>query len=371
MTRVLVLTVDRDDDLGVKAGIRGPVVGRRQVLTAALRLGIADPEESDTNAILGALHQHDRLVESTEGSDAVEIAILTGDERVGPKSDRAIANQMEQVIGEFQPDRGILVTDGAEDDQVLPLLQSRLNIDHVQKVIVRQSKGIESTYYYLVKAIEDPKWRAKLLVPLSIVLMIIGLGMILPNGAILIGTMPLLLGAYLLARGLGVEQHVSRIIRDMRENTDAAMISSLLWATMVIALIFAVAEGWRVYGVQTAADTVGLELVLLVFQGGLTWIIVSFLTLALSLLVLKWKRGSFSGRSLKVIAFAVVLWSLADTSLRIVLKLMAGDVYEFDPSTIWADWRWTLFTLVVFWLVSQGVKSWQERQQTQGRYWGI
>ena len=53
MVRTLVLTVDRDNDLGVKAGIRGPVVGRKATLSAALRLGIADPEESDTNAILG------------------------------------------------------------------------------------------------------------------------------------------------------------------------------------------------------------------------------------------------------------------------------------------------------------------------------
>ena len=55
MTRTLVITVDRDNDLGLKTSIRGPVVGRRNVLTAALKLGIADPEESDTNAILGAL----------------------------------------------------------------------------------------------------------------------------------------------------------------------------------------------------------------------------------------------------------------------------------------------------------------------------
>ena len=54
MDRILVLTVDRDDDLGNKTSIRGPVVNRRNVLTAALKLGMADPEESDTNAILGA-----------------------------------------------------------------------------------------------------------------------------------------------------------------------------------------------------------------------------------------------------------------------------------------------------------------------------
>ena len=79
MTRTLVLTVDRDNDLGQKTAIRGPVVGRKQVLTAALKLGIADPEESDTNAILGALHQHDKIDEPNRESAAVEIAILTGD----------------------------------------------------------------------------------------------------------------------------------------------------------------------------------------------------------------------------------------------------------------------------------------------------
>ena len=77
MVRTLVLTVDRDNGLGVKAGIRGPVIGRKPTLTAALRLGIADPEESDTNAILGALHHHDRLVENAQGDDEIEIALLT------------------------------------------------------------------------------------------------------------------------------------------------------------------------------------------------------------------------------------------------------------------------------------------------------
>ena len=85
MVRTLVISVDRDNDLGVKAGVRGPVIGRKATLTAALRLGIADPEESDTNAIMGALHHHDRLIEKSDSSDGVEVAILTGDVRVGPR----------------------------------------------------------------------------------------------------------------------------------------------------------------------------------------------------------------------------------------------------------------------------------------------
>ena len=193
MTRTLVLTVDRDDDLGSKTSIRGPVVGRRQVLTSALKLGVADPEESDTNAILGALRQYDLLAEAKSEDDQVEIAILTGDEKVGVRSDRAIAAQLEEVVSAFQPDQALLVTDGAEDESVLPIIQSQVRIDHVEKVIVKQSKGIEGTYYYIVKALEDPKWRSKIMVPLGAVMAIFGLGIMLPNeiGGVVIGRCPL------------------------------------------------------------------------------------------------------------------------------------------------------------------------------------
>ena len=134
--RTLVLTIDRDNDLGAKAGIRGPVVGRKNVLTAALKLGIADPEESDTNAILGALNKHDTLVDMSEESDQIEVAIITGDEKVGLKSDRIVSSQLEEVIKDFQPDKAILVTDGAEDESVLPIIQSQVMVEHVQKIIV-------------------------------------------------------------------------------------------------------------------------------------------------------------------------------------------------------------------------------------------
>jgi putative membrane protein len=370
MTRTLVITVDRDDDLGKKAGIRGPVLGRKEVLTAALRLGIADPEESDTNAILGALHLHDQLKEQAEGTDEVEVAVLTGDERVGVRSDRAISQQLEEVIEKFQPDRGMLVTDGAEDESILPLLQSRLHIDHVQKIIVRQSKGIEGTYYYLTKAIEDEKWRARLLVPLSVVLILLGLGMILPNGGWIIGMMPLLIGIYLMARGLGVEQHLNHIMRDMRENADAAMGSSLLWAFTIFFSIFALAEGWRVYGVAMDSYPGALELVLLVLQGALAWIVLAFLAFALSLLVLRWKRGTFSGRTLQIIAFGIVIWTLASAALRVSLKVLQGQEYGFEPSQIWADWDLAFYAIIGFWAVRIIVRSQVERDET-GRYWGI
>ena len=371
MVRTLVMTVDRDNDLGVKAGIRGSVVGRRQVLTAALRLGIADPEESDTNAILGALHQHDLLAEGAEPNDEVEIAILTGDERVGIKSDRNIAQQLEDVISEFQPDRGILVTDGMEDESVLPILTRRLSIDHIEKIIVRQSKGIEGTYYYIAKAIEDPRWRARLLVPIAVFMMILGLGMILPNGTVIIGAMPLLVGVYLLFKGLGAEDRLERLMRDMRESADAAILSSLLWAVTGVAILLAVVEGYDTYAeFQTIGGGTNILMGLTVLQKSLTWIVLGALAFALSLMVLRWKKGNFSGRSVLVIAFGAVLWTMATAALGVAIRITEGGGYEYDVTTIMTDWGQTLLALFVFWAVRTGVRSWESKQDT-GRYWGV
>lgn len=373
MTRTLVLTVDRDDDLGSKAAIRGPVIGRRQVLTAALRLGIADPEESDTNAILGALNQHDTLAEGSESGDDVEIAILTGDEKVGVRSDRAIAAQLEEVVAEFQPDRAILVTDGAEDESVLPILQSQVRIDHVQKIIVKQSKGIEGTYYYIVKALEDPKWRAKMLVPIAVVMMIIGLGIMLPDaiGALLIGGLPFFFGFYLLAKGLGLENTMGRVVAEMRENADAAMFSSLLWAGSVFAAIFAVAQAWAKYtGSITDGDSRAVAY-LSAIHSSLAWIIIVFLLTTAGLMILKLRKGSFSGRLIILAAFAMVIYSFLDKALDIAIQVLGGTSYQFNVATIIEDGGEPLAWLAVLWLTMTIIRGLQERQTSGEKYWGI
>jgi len=51
MPEKLVIAVDRDDDLGRKTGIQSPVIGRRANIEAAVKLALADPEESDVNTM--------------------------------------------------------------------------------------------------------------------------------------------------------------------------------------------------------------------------------------------------------------------------------------------------------------------------------
>ncbi|MBC8251475.1 MAG: DUF373 family protein, partial [Candidatus Nitrosopelagicus sp.] len=48
-SKLLVICVDRDDDVGKKAGITTPVVGRDSCINAAQRLALEDPEDADSN----------------------------------------------------------------------------------------------------------------------------------------------------------------------------------------------------------------------------------------------------------------------------------------------------------------------------------
>ena len=389
MVRTLVLTVDRDNDLGVKASIRGPVIGRKATITAALKLGIADPEESDTNAILGALNHHDKLVENAQGDDEIQIALLTGDVRVGPRSDRAVAMQLDEVIQEFQPDSAVLITDGADDEASLPIITSRVRVDHVEKVIVRQSKGIESTYYYVAKAIDDPRWRAKLLVPVAIFLMILGLGLIIPGGGALIGAMPLFIGIWVLAKGLGWEQQLERLMIDMRESASGGIWSSLLWGLSIVSVLLSILTAYQVFsatnieidgyvawlGSEFNVDAVNRDIAVwaIAINEALTWIVVSAFSFALSLGVLRWKEGNFTGRSVLLLSLGMVVYFFAKAALVVILTEMGGSDFNLDYQSVSDTWGMPGCSILAYYLLRTAVQSVTEDEGITGenRFWGV
>ncbi|MBU4246548.1 MAG: DUF373 family protein [Nanoarchaeota archaeon] len=148
---VLVICIDRDDDFGRKAGIKGPIVGRQANIDAAVALGIKDPSESDVNAVFQAIKVYDDL----KSENKTEIATLIGDEHVGIDSDRKILAQLDEVLKIFSFKEAVLISDGAEDEHVIPTLKSKLDIIYTQRVIVKQSEQLETTYYMINDFIKD------------------------------------------------------------------------------------------------------------------------------------------------------------------------------------------------------------------------
>mgnify|MGYP001772572989 CR=1 FL=1 len=150
--------VDRDDDLGVKTGLKAPIIGRESCLSAGIALGLADPEEADANAIMGAIKTYDQL--KNEGE--CEVAIVTGAPEGGLKADKIIREQIETMRKTVKFTSIVLVSDGVEDEAVLPILISYAPIRSVVRVVVKHSQNIEESYIvlgkYLKMALFDPRY---------------------------------------------------------------------------------------------------------------------------------------------------------------------------------------------------------------------
>jgi len=169
--RKLILCVDRDDDIGTKTGLETPIIGRKDVLNAAVKLGLKDPEDSDTNSLFCALSTYDEL--KKEGLD-VDIACVTGSPQIGWRSDEILAKELDYVLERIKPDSTILISDGAEDEYITPIITSKVDISHVKNVHVKQMKSVENFYYMVVKSLQEEKTKRKVLFPISLALLVYG-----------------------------------------------------------------------------------------------------------------------------------------------------------------------------------------------------
>ena len=279
--KTLVLCVDRDDDLGVKAGIHGPVIGREENLKSVIALGLADPEEVDTNTILSGLQLYDDLVK--RGMDA-EIATISGDTHVGFQSDLILTSQLENVLEVVKPGRAILVSDGAEDESIYPVISSRVKIDSVKRVYVKQSRSIEGTYYMIAKTLRDVKMRRKWIVPISTLLILWSLFTLLTIADIIkipssmaLGVLGFVLGLYLIGWAYQwasyVRQRAFRAKRAIRQG-------SLTIPFAIVALVLAVVgilvgyDMATIYREGLLPNERSLAISILLFASGVAWFFV-------------------------------------------------------------------------------------------------
>jgi putative membrane protein len=145
-SRLLVICVDRDDDIGKKAGVSTPVIGRNACIDAAQRLALEDPEDADSNSIFAAVKTYEDLV--SKGYKA-EVVIVAGTENKGVQADEKIVFQVRSVMEKFVANGAVIVSDGEDDESVIPIIQNVLPIVSVRRVVMRVSRSVEYSYAVL------------------------------------------------------------------------------------------------------------------------------------------------------------------------------------------------------------------------------
>ncbi|MEM4390367.1 MAG: DUF373 family protein [Candidatus Diapherotrites archaeon] len=234
--KILVLSVDRDNDLEKKTGIKGPIIGRQQCLKAAAKLAIQDPTESDANCIFGAIKKYDEIKENTE----TEVAIITGTGKNNYESDQMIIQQLEEIMEKFPATGFLLVTDGAEDDQVIPILQGKAPIVSKETIIIKQANQVESTYYTLKQALNDPDFaRTFVLVP-GIIILFWGILTYIGQEKLFFTTLLTITGTYLILKGTGIENKIVNIIRTLTSAISLQRVSFPFYLLTIILFIFGI-----------------------------------------------------------------------------------------------------------------------------------
>jgi putative membrane protein len=265
--RTLILSVDRDDDIGFKANVASPVVGREACLHAANTLGLVDPEDSDINAIFQAVSLYDEL--KGRGED-VEVAIIAGNHMHMIEGDRRIATSLKRVIDETGVTSCIVVTDGAEDEFVLPIVQSRLPVSSVKRVVVSQIPNLEGTYYIIKKLLNDPKVARLVLVPLGLAMLLWAIAYLLDRPQIATIIVVGAIGIYLLYRGLGIDEMLSGFATALRTSLTRGKVSFTTHIAGILLVIVGIIMGLMSLLVYYAE--IGLLLYLLVFMyGAILW----------------------------------------------------------------------------------------------------
>ena len=208
--RLLVICVDRDDDIGEKTGIQTPVIGRDACIEAAQRLALEDPEDADSNSIFSAIKTYEDLI--SKGYQ-VEVVTIAGVASRGIQADEKILRETRKVIEKFAANGAVIVSDGEDDEAVIPVIQNVLPVVSVQRVVMKVSRSVEYSYAvfgkYLKMIAYDSKYSKFFLGVPGILLLIGGIATVFGYTAEIFAVLVSILGGAFLIRAFDVDRTLS------------------------------------------------------------------------------------------------------------------------------------------------------------------
>jgi putative membrane protein len=259
-SRLLVICVDRDDDIGVKAGVMTPVVGRNACIEAAQRLALEDPEDADSNSIFAAVKTFEDL--TSKGYQA-EVALVSGTQNKGVQGDEKIVSQVKTIAMTFAANGAVIVSDGEDDESVIPIIQNVLPIVSVKRVVMRASRTVEYSYAVLGRYLKtiafDSKYSKFFLGVPGMLLLIGGVATVLGLTREIFAVLVSILGGAFLIRAFDVD----RAWTNWNKPTPGGFIRTFTLVAGIVMILASLTAGIgaAVPGIATKPDSI-LKLVL-------------------------------------------------------------------------------------------------------------
>ena len=238
--KLLVICIDRDDDVGEKAGIVTPVVGRDACIEAAQRLALEDPEDADSNSIFAAIKTYEDLI--SKGYQ-VEVITVAGVKNRGVQADEKILSETRKVLEKFSANGAVIVSDGEDDESVIPVIQNVLPVVSVQRVVMKVSRSVEYSYAvfgkYLKMLAYDSKYSKFFLGVPGILLLIGGVATVFGYTAEIFAVLVSILGGAFLIRAFDID----RVWSNWSKPTPMGFIRMFTMAAGILLILSSVPAG--------------------------------------------------------------------------------------------------------------------------------
>jgi putative membrane protein len=337
--RILVLCVDRDDDLGMKAGINTPVLGRKENVNAAASLALRDPEEADANAMFEAVRIYDNLKKNVKGKEEHEVATIAGSDLEGVEADRQLVSELTEVLRVFPATDVILVTDGYTDEMVLPLIESRVPVTSVRRIVIQHSKSIEESAAlfsrYMKILVENPRYSRMVLGLPGLLLIVLGALSFIEDGLkYAIPALGVIIGAFLVLRGFKVDKAVQNVIKWMKEYSPPPFTEQVAGFSALAGVLLIIVGGYlggtAVANVANATADPFAQVPRLIgeFLYGSTYLIALGMCVILSGRAVRW----FFERDLRLWRTIIIIVGVAWSSVMFVeaSKILIEPTFKYD-----------------------------------------
>ena len=343
-TNLLVICVDRDNDVGKKAGISTPVVGRNACIEAAQRLALEDPEDADSNAIFSAIKTYEDLVSSGYKAQVITVA---GVETRSVQGDEKIASEIKSVLSKFSADGAVIVSDGEDDEMVIPIIQNVIPVVSVQRVVMKVSRTIEHSYAvfgkFLKMVVYDPRYSKFFLGVPGILLLIGGIGVLTGYTAEIFAVLVGILGGAFLIRAFDIDKAWS----NWAKPTPEGFIRLFTLITGLILIAGSIPAGITNVGAENLSADVGIiniitnNVVIGQFVSGM----IPFLWIGIGTIFVGILFNNWLNRKLR---------HISDILRVIVLVSLYPTVYQFTNILIYEE---SSFTLLVPLVIGFGVTA--------------
>ena len=274
---ILVACFDVEDNIGEDhLGEDLYIVGWDKIKSIVTSVGLSDPESSQVNCLLEALKVYKDIEKLGE---EVEIAIISGRTET-IITDKSISRQIDRVINKIKPDSMVIVTSSIEEEKIIPIVESRIKVDAIDRVVVRQIHDLESKYYLIKRFLSDEKLRSTILVPIGIVLTAAPIMSYLLDLRTTVAAMTAIIGIFSLYKGLKIDEYVDILPSEVQKTLYSGKISVVTYVVAAGLILIGILSGVIRPSINTSIGGIGYLFLSFVYDS-ILWLTLASLVVVL------------------------------------------------------------------------------------------